>query len=162
MKLKKFAVWELCEMKSKFPWKAKGVFIDSTHLSTSLDHRIRPFNKLVKMWSLYCSASNLYGLCSVSLSSLLMIASDAKRTGASSQESFFPLSYGTSNQSNVSETILFFDIVYRTKNISVWSYNRFSWWAGSPRPGRKSLWRVISQSVQKRHYCNFNKMWLPV
>ena len=62
-------------------------------------------------------------------------ASDAERSEASSQESFFPQSNGTFKQRDSSETFFFFDMFFWTKNGSFWTYNWYPWWTGPARPG---------------------------
>ena len=73
-----------------------------------------------------------------------VIDSEAERSPV---ESFFPQSYGTFEQRNISTTIDFFDMAHGTKNVSFDHIIDIR--DGAARPGHYALWRVISQSVQK-------------
>ena len=78
-----------------------------------------------------------------------------ERHGASLQESFFPQSYLTFKQRNISENIDFFVMVCITKYVSFSPYNRFPWWNG---PARLKPAVMLFDTVFLSQFERFNKI----
>ena len=56
---------------------------------------------------------------------------------------------GNFKQRNISKTINFFYMGYRTKYVTFWPYDRNPWYTGPNHPSHNSVCLVISRSVKK-------------
>ena len=101
--------------------------------------------------------------------SIVRTITNCKRSGASSPSRASFQSYGTFKERDISQTIDFFDMAYKTKIVSFWPYNRYPWLTGPARPDPSMTPRLsryfeelLVYSILKQKPHDTSRLLLPV
>ena len=69
--------------------------------------------------------------------------------------SFFPQSYWTSEQRNISKTIDYFNMVYGTTNVSFWPYNCYQPGPARTDPDVDTRFKIVESNFEQKIFISF-------